>query len=184
MKTWIKFASSIVTSLLLPTLMTSCGSTTTLKSTQGAELAVSARKFQKVIVKDFTTSVRSTGVEAEIATSTFPEHIAALIRRSGAFKTVTRDGPADEKTLVISGVITRYTEGSAMMRYVVGMGAGSAYFDATTQFSDSSGASLGSIVTDKNSWGLGGAIAATQTPQAFMSEAAQKIAAEARKFAP
>lgn len=39
------------------------------------------------------------------------------------------------------------------------------------------------VVTDKNSWALGGTIAATQTSQSFMNGAADKIATEARKLA-
>ena len=43
-------------------------------------------------------------------------------------------------------------------------------------------ASLGQIVTDKNSWALGGGLAATQTPEGFMRGAAKKIAAECAKL--
>lgn len=73
-------------------------------------------------------------------------------------------------------------EGSAALRFWVGLGAGNSYFDATTEFRDADGRMLGRILTDKNSWGLGGAIAAGQTPETFMNSAAQKIALEARRF--
>ena len=40
---------------------------------------------------------------------------------------------------------------------------------------------LGQIDVDKNSWALGGAIAASQTVDQFMREAAEKIASELDK---
>jgi len=59
------------------------------------------------------------------------------------------------------------------------MGAGSSYFNAITDLADSeSQQSIGQIITDKNSWPLGGGIAATQTVETFMQGAAKKIAAE------
>jgi uncharacterized NAD-dependent epimerase/dehydratase family protein len=62
------------------------------------------------------------------------------------------------------------------------MGAGSSYFDATTALADAeTGASLGLVTTDKNSWALGGGIAAGQTVQSFMQGAAEKIAKELKE---
>ena len=62
-----------------------------------------------------------------------------------------------------------------MLRALVGFGAGSSYFDATVEFIDKqSNVKLGSIVTDKNSWALGGFIAASQTVDTFMEGAAKK----------
>ena len=79
-------------------------------------------------------------------------------------------------------MVTRFVEGNAALRLFIGMGAGSSYFDATTRFKDSTGKVLGEIKTDKNSWGLGGSIAAGQTVFKFMENAAEKVAEEARKI--
>lgn len=95
---------------------------------------------------------------------------------------VSRSSGADRDTLVIDGVITRFEEGNAALRYLIGMGAGSSYFDATTRFRDGTGAVVGETKTDKNSWVLGGALAATQTPETYMTGAAKKIADEVEKM--
>jgi hypothetical protein len=59
------------------------------------------------------------------------------------------------------------------------MGAGSSYFDAILRCKDAdSGQQIGEIVVDKNSWALGGGLAAGQTVQGFMEGAAKKAAAQ------
>ena len=70
---------------------------------------------------------------------------------------------------------------------VIGLGAGSSYFDADVVFSDNpSGRRLGQISTDKNSWFLGGGLAAGQSVEGFMHGAAKKVAKElaTAKFGP
>ncbi len=166
--------------LLLSTIvLSSCGTTSTLKSASGGSIT-STRTFSKVTVQDYTSTA---GEDSGAATKHFADLIAAQIRQTGGFSAVSRNAAADASTLVIDGTITRYNEGNAALRLFVGMGAGSSYFDATTSFKDNAGSSLGQIVTDKNSWGLGGGLAASQTTETFMTGAAQKIAAEARKLA-
>ena len=55
-------------------------------------------------------------------------------------------------------------------------------FDAIVELRDgATGAVLGSMKVDKNSWPLGGMIAATQTPRTFMDGAAKKVAEEVSK---
>jgi hypothetical protein len=72
-----------------------------------------------------------------------------------------------------------YDEGNATLRWVVGFNAGNVNFDATLQLIDGgSQVVLGTWIVDKNSWALGGGIAATQTPDEFMAEAASKIGVE------
>ena len=62
------------------------------------------------------------------------------------------------------------------------MGAGSTYFDALVRFNDLDGDNqLGEIVVDRNSWGLGGIVAASQDIDHFMEQAAKKIASELAK---
>ena len=63
------------------------------------------------------------------------------------------------------------------------MGAGSAFFEADVQFRDGKGNSIGQVKVDKNSWALGGGLAAGQSPLTFMDGAAEKIADEAAKLA-
>jgi len=84
---------------------------------------------------------------------------------------------------VISGTITKYDEGSVTKRMLLGMGFGMALLEADVEFRDSKGLSIGTIKVDKNSWPLGGGLAAGQDPQDLMKGPAEKVAEEAAKLA-
>ncbi len=57
------------------------------------------------------------------------------------------------------------------------MGAGSSYFDALVRVNDGgNGQNISTLKADKNSWGLGGSIAAGQTVETFMNAAAKTTA--------
>lgn len=182
-------------------VVTACGTTSNIKPEQkswesasaaapGASPGIDLSSYDKVAVLDFTDATDKSKMKADAARSysdtmasavrAFPDLIAQKIRDTGAFQEVVR-GPSAGKTLVISGRITRLVEGNGALRLLVGMGAGSSYFDATTDLADGeSGSVLGHITTDKNSWALGGGLAATQTVQSFMQGAAEKIAQQLR----
>ena len=90
-----------------------------------------------------------------------------------------RSGTPDPSTLILRGAITQYDEGNATLRWMIGFAAGNVNFDANVELVDGgSGRSLGNWIVNKNSWALGGGIAATQTPEGFMQEAASKIGAQ------
>jgi hypothetical protein len=157
---------SAVFSLAISSLV-SCGSVSASKPAAGTTATVT-KSFSKVIVRDFSAG----GAK-------FAGIIASEIKQSHPGTQVLRTGKPDGSTLVISGVITRFVEGNAALRLLVGMGAGSSYFDANIQVTDGgNNASVTSLHADKNSWGLGGGIAASQTVDTFMNEAAKKTAAE------
>lgn len=162
--------------------LTACGTTSALQNTQGQAIT-STQKFSKVTVRDFKLSIPEFGEKANSSKTYFPDQIATEIKKTGKFTSVTRNGKTDADTLVIDGVITKYKEGNPQLRLFIGMGAGSAFFEATVDFSDHKGGKVGTIKVDKNSWALGGAIAAGQNPQAFMDGAADKIAEEVAKLA-
>jgi hypothetical protein len=134
-------------------------------------------------VLDFKISVPNKEGKASEAKVYFADRIAAEIRKGGKISSVTRNAKPDANTLVIDGVITKYEEGNPALRMWIAMGAGSAFFEADVYFRDSKGTTIGKIKVDKNSWALGGGIAAGQNPQAFMDGAADKVAAEAAKLA-
>ena len=69
------------------------------------------------------------------------------------------------------------------MRMLIGLGAGSSYFDANVRFTaNESGELLGQMKVDKNSWALGGGMASGQTVDTYMRAAAKKIASEIIKY--
>jgi hypothetical protein len=175
-------------SLLAATLLLTGGGTTSGLKSATPETSLRLEKYSKVLVQDFQDKVSATKKESrrakketemKVATLQFAELIAYELRDTGRFDEVERVGTPDEATLVINGEITRYEEGDAALRFMIGMGAGSSYFDAIVEFHDgATNELLGTIVVDKNSWVLGGGLAAGQTPQEFMREAAKKIARE------
>ena len=162
--------------------LTGCGSTSALKNTQGQAI-VSARKFSKVTVQNFKLSLEEPAQHANEAPTYFADRIASEIKKTGRFQSVSQNSQPDANTLVINGVITKYVEGNSVLRFFIGMGAGSSFFEADVYFRDSKGATLGKIKVDKNSWALGGGVAAAQNPTMFMNGAADKIAQEAAKLA-
>lgn len=158
-----------------------CGTTSTLKNAQGQPIST-AGKFSKVTVQNFKLSLEEAEQNANTAPAYFADRIASEIKTKSRFASVGRNSKPDANTLVIDGVITKYHEGNPMLRLFIGMGAGSSFFEADVYFRDSKGAMLGKIKADKNSWALGGGVAAAQNPIMFMNGAAEKIAEEAAKL--
>jgi hypothetical protein len=186
MKSWMRIAVP-----MMALALAACGTTSGVRSNASPEskaVLPDVSGYDKVVVLNFTDATDKSSIKEKdlraysdtvsTATRTFADLIANKLRSTGAFPEVVRS-PAEGKTLQITGRITRLAEGNTAARLLVGFGAGSAYFDATTELVDAeSGKKLGEIVTDKNSWALGGAIAAAQNVQSFMDGAAKKIATE------
>lgn len=135
--------------------------------------AVDFTKYNTVVVLDFENKA----MPADKAMGQrFAEKIALSVLNTGAFQKVERT-PQAEPAIVIDGAITRYEEGDPTMRFLIGLGAGSSYFDAIVNLTDGqSGEKLGDILVDKNSWVLGGGIAASQDVNSHMQSAAETIA--------
>jgi len=159
-------------------LLAGSGTTSGLKGTAG----------NSVVVRDFVDKASEHAKDSDRqrkqaqmrrVTKDFADMVAWEIGRGHAFQQVVRNGTEDEKTLVLTGQITRYEEGDPNLRLWVGMGAGSSYFDARIELlKGGSGELQGTIEANRNSWVLDGGIAATQTPDGFMREAAKKVAEE------
>lgn len=167
--------------------LSACGTTSQLEAPAAGQ-TIDLSRYDRLLVEDFTDAASSKAnpkakarVEAAmtIATRTFPDAISAEVRKNGGFSEVLRKGQPDAKTLVLRGAIEQWDEGNEALRLMVGFGAGNSNLDAKVQLVDGgSNAVLGTWVVDKNSWALGGAIAASQGPAAFMQEAARKIGTE------
>jgi hypothetical protein len=168
-------------------LIQGCGTTSNLKpAAETGKLDFSA--YDRIIVLDFRDETDKSGMSAEkrdnyektmeAVSRNFADRLAAQIRITHAYFEVLRV-PNSAPGIEISGAITRYQRGNAVARLVIGLGAGSSYFDADVVFSDNpSGRRLGQISTDKNSWFLGGGLAAGQSVEGFMHGAAKKVAKE------
>lgn len=169
--------------------VSACGTTSKLQAPEGKKAeAVDLTRFSRLLVEDFTDEATAkvkpkaqplAKPKIEAALKAFPDQIATVTRAGGGFEEVVRSGDADASTLVLRGAITQYDEGNATLRWMVGFAAGNVNFDSRLQLVDGgTGQALGTWEVDKNSWALGGGVAATQTPEAFMQAAAEKIGTE------
>jgi Domain of unknown function (DUF4410) len=159
-------------------LFASCGSISDVKPTE----SFSSKKFAKVVVRDFKYTEEE-GEDGIHSTTDFPDKICKGITSKKAFTSVMRNSKPSSGTLVIEGEVTKYVEGNPMLRAMVGMGAGSSYFDANVRFVDGgTGKVIGNLTAGKNSWVLGGGLAAGQTAKGFMLGAAEKVSVESIKF--
>ncbi|MEY2536336.1 MAG: hypothetical protein QOG67_76 [Verrucomicrobiota bacterium] len=174
--------TSFVVAIVAALILTGCGTTSGLQGARGGALT-QTRKFSSVTVQDFKVSVSEHQDEARSAGASFADLIASEIRKAGRFSKIMRNAQPDANTLVISGTVTKYDEGSTQKRIWLGMGFGMSFLEANVNFRDSKGSEIGVIKVDKNSWPLGGAFAAGQNPHSFMNGAADKIAEEAAKLA-
>ena len=131
-------------------------------------------EYKDVVVLDFSDGTTDNALPT-YAGKVFADEIAAAIKKKLSFETIYRE-QVNKKALLISGEITRYVKGNGTLRFLVGFGAGSSYFDATVRLKDNeTGEILGGIDVDKNSWALGGGLAATQTVESFMTGSAETI---------
>ena len=166
-------------------LVTGCGTTSDLKPMMGADIR-SIQRYSTVSVVDFgdKTSGKTDATPQRLQElgRHFADMVALELQNTKAFGKVSRATTAQPGSLLVSGNITRCAEGNASLRLWIGMGAGSTYLEATVEFVDADTAQkLGQVLVDKNSWALGGGIAASQTLDSFMQGAAKKIAEQVAK---
>ena len=161
--------------VLVSTLLSACGTVSPIKSADETQKTMpDLSTFTAVTVLDFENKTNKP--EADFATTHFADLIVSEIKATGAFETVVRQA-GEDGSLMISGDITRYKKGSGAARLLIGFGAGSSYFDALVNISDSRKANqIAEIKVDRNSWALGGALAAGQTVDSFMKGAAKNVA--------
>lgn len=161
-------------------ILASCGTVSDVKPVAGT----ASKTFSKVVVRDFKYQGAADQTRGPASAPNFSNLISSEITSQNVFRSVSRGGKADSNTLVVDGEVTRFVEGNAALRALVGLGAGSSYFDANVRFIDGgTGAVLGTMNADKNSWVLGGGLAAGQTVETFMNGAAEKVGEESVKFA-
>lgn len=175
---------------MLGMMLTACGTTSSLKvppEHDGAAM-IDLTPYTRLLIEDFidqATAKAKPEVQPVLkpkmdhAMKSFPDQIAAVTREGGGFNEVVRSGTPDDSTLILRGAITQLDDGKPMLRLMVGFGAGTANFDARLELIDGGTSKvLGTWIVDKNSWALGGGIAAAQRPEDFIQEAARKIGTE------
>ena len=176
--------------ILMMSLLAGCGTTSGIRRPGGADPAA-LTQYDRIIVKDFADRVTPrTQVEyqdqtrqaMQDVTRAFSDMIADQVRRTGVFQEVAREGTGSAGTIAVTGDITEFQRGRGALRTFIGHGAGRSEFDALVELRDAeSNKLLGTVIVDKNSWPLPGAVACTQTADYFMEAAAKKIAIELQK---
>jgi hypothetical protein len=147
-----------------------------------ADRATEKVKFKGKTPEEIEQNRNAYQSDLETSSVHFSDMIVTEISKTNLYQTVQRGAERKERTLLIDGDITRFDRGDSMARLWIGFGAGSAYFDAVIRARDAmSGEVLGEIVADRNSWALGGGIAAGQSVETFMTDAAKKVATELQK---
>ena len=183
----LSFTATALLLAVASSALVACGTTSQLEAPTGAA-TIDLTPYSRLIVEDFRDEATARAKpeaqpllqpKVHAATTMFPEQIASVVRSDGGFQEVLRAGTPDAQTLLLRGAITQYDEGNAALRWMVGFAAGNTNFDARLELVDGgTNKSLGTWIVDKNSWALGGGIAATQRPEDFMQEAAGKIGRE------
>ncbi|MCC8368778.1 MAG: DUF4410 domain-containing protein [Rickettsia endosymbiont of Oxypoda opaca] len=167
--------------LILMLLLSACGSTSGIRNTQKSTDLPNFSKYDCVIVNDFIDSTSKSSNNPHVISEgkKFADIIANLIKSKKLFNIVERNVDSTTTAILIDGKITKYNEGNAVMRTLIGFGAGSSQFDAKINIRDNETKQLlGTIDVNKMSWALGGAIAGTQDVKSHMNSAASKIADE------
>ena len=170
-------------------VISACGGYSKMTAEEGSEPALPV--YTTAIVIDFNDA---TTPERELVQQDLTEHrrkVAAAGRRfadliatrlmAEKMYTVVLRQPSPADALLITGDITRYVEGDAAERLLIGMFSGRSRLEGIIQFSDNrSGDTVGAMTVDKHSWVLGGILAAGQTVEDYMEKAAEKVADEIR----
>lgn len=173
--------------------LTACGGTTNIQDSAGAETVLDLSGYDSVVVGNFGDKAtenrkfkdsdsgrekkREFVAQVKSGSDLFATYLVEAIETSGAFSQVRRGDTAQPNELLLDGDITRYARGNAAAKFLIGLGAGSTYFDAIVRVSEGGGdAPIGQIIVDKNSWALGGAISAAQNIESFMRGGAKKTA--------
>jgi hypothetical protein len=179
-----------VSLLYLSVFLTGCATKPAIKSAGGEPLNLG--DYQAVVVSDFGDKATPPGTDTRHQDSrdqvrsagrNFADLIASEIRKTQSFREVVREGTPAAPTLLVGGNITRYERGDVTFRRTIGLGAGSCYFDASVEIKDGkTGKLLGTVTVDRSSFVLGGDIAASETPEVFMEQAARRIAKEIGKI--
>lgn len=185
-----------VVSFFLLSFLAACGTTSSLQQAEPSAEKIDLTAYQHVVIADFEDEATENKVfksnekgqakkaeyraDVKAAGVTFAEYVQAELDKLNFLESVSRgDEAAGEGALLIDGKVTRFERGNAAAKFLIGLGAGSTYFDALVRVRDAStGEELGTIVVDKNSWVLGGVISASQNVEGFMRGGAQKVARE------
>lgn len=177
--------------LLVATLAaTGCGTLGKLQTADAAPRTIA--DYDRVIVADFAVNdTRPAKDEAQAAEraanieagrKAFSAAIAEEIRATGAFAEVAQAKMA-APALQVTGTVDLWEPGNVAARSLVGF-VGKSEFSATVIFSDlETGAELGRVVSDRNSWPLpiGASTNVVQSVDFLMKQAAKRVAAELAK---
>jgi hypothetical protein len=159
-------------------MLQSCGSVSSIRPVV-KNRTIDINSYKTVVINDFINATPYKKV-TEIAEKTFPENILNNLEDSNLFESVYRNKTIYD-SLIISGKIVEYEEGNAILRALVGFGAGRSYFSSDIDLIDgNSNEKIGTIEVRRKSWLLGGYLSSNQTAQSLMEDSASDIVKKVR----
>jgi hypothetical protein len=168
--------------LLMCLSLIGCGTTSSIYDPRKSSNNINLASYDHVIVNDFYDRVPKVKNQQKIRNvgKEFAYLITTKLRSHHAFKSVKMNKKnSQKKTLLVEGKITQYDEGNTTLRNLIGLGIGSAHFDAKVYIKDNNTKRiLGNIDVDKYSFPLGGIIGGLQDVHYHMNSASSAIAEE------
>lgn len=111
--------------------------------------------YDYIIINDFKdgTSKSSDNPRVISEGKRFFDMIASSIKSKKLFDKVQRNVDSTDRAILIDGKITKYSEGNAVMRTLIGFGVSISHFNAKINIKDNETKKLlGSIDANKMSW--------------------------------
>lgn len=174
-------------------IISACGSTSSIKqvtphpkkihSTEAKKQKIQEEQrldishYDTIIVEDFmvnnTIEINDTNTHLG---KKYADLIAQLIQEKQTDLKVLRKQDGTDEALVLEGKIISYDNGNATVRFLVGLGAGKAKFDAEVFLKDAQSKNLlGTIDVNQHSGMFGGVVGASLTSDKLMEISAKKI---------
>ncbi|WP_341758410.1 DUF4410 domain-containing protein [Candidatus Tisiphia endosymbiont of Ditula angustiorana] len=124
--------------LILTIMLSSCGSTSSIRNAQPSESRVDFSSYDYIIINDFEDGTSKSSDDPHVISEgkRFADMIASSIKSKKLFDKVQRNVDSTDRAILIDGKITKYSEGNAVMRTLIGFGAGSSRFDAKINIKD------------------------------------------------
>lgn len=166
--------------LVIPFILSACSSTLHLHDKE------QCKPYARVIVNDFKDKVSKKHNNPHIIAEgkRFADMLANEIIKKDLFDKVDRNIESDEEALLIDGDILKYQEDDAMLRFVVGFGAGSSGFKATAYLRDNKTKKIIANIHVNETSGITGGFANKHKIKHTIRAAAKSVAQKCSKFKP
>lgn len=164
--------------LIISVILSACSSTLHLHDKE------QCKPYARVIVNDFKDKVSKKHNNPHIIAEgrRFADMLANEIIKKDLFDKIDRNIESDEDALLIDGDILKYQEDDAMLRFVVGWGAGSSKFNAQANLRDNKTKKIIASINVNETSGITGGFANKHKIKHTIRAAAKSVAHKCSKF--